>query len=200
MGVFFKEHGYSVATYSISKRNDWTLNWFKGDYNKIFSSFDFKTNQVFEDDPWWCLSFYKVLFHRFPKAKFILLERDKDKWFDSMVSHSDGRNLGNTYLHSKLYRREQEFYESNFNIEKLYSSNLDNLLPLTEENREHYKNLYELRIREIKEFFDQFGTDRLFATTLENPRKWEEMGTYMGFKVSPEYKVHANSSTSKKSN
>lgn len=197
VGLFFKEHGYNVATYGTSKTNNWTVSWLKGDYDKIFNSFDFRTNQVFEDDPWWCMSFYKVLFNRFPKSKFVLLHRDSDKWFNSMMRHSNGKNLGNTYIHSKIYRREKEFYESNFNTDKLYSGKVDNLLLLDESHREHYKELYELRIREIKEFFDEFGPDRLFLSTLENPKKWEEMGAFIGLKVSPSYKVHANNSEDK---
>ncbi|WP_431137284.1 sulfotransferase [Psychroserpens mesophilus] len=198
VGVFFKEHGYAVGSYGVSKKNDWTLSWFKGDYEKIFNSFDFKTNQVFEDDPWWCLSFYKVLFHRFPKAKFILLERDSDKWYDSMVNHSNGKILGNTYRHSKTYRRENEFYDANFNVDKLYSRDIDNLLLLTEDQREHYKNLYELRIREVKEFFNQFGSDRLFTSSLENPKKWNELGAFVGIKVAADYEVHANNTAARK--
>src|SRR5690554_6122442 len=79
VGQFFREHNYRVATWTISRRNDWTVKWFKGDYENIFNSFDFKTSQVFEDDPWFCLDFYKVLFHRFPNSKFVLVERDADK-------------------------------------------------------------------------------------------------------------------------
>ncbi len=194
VGVFFHEHGYTVGTYGTSRKNDWTYSWFKGDYEKIFRSFDFKSRQVFEDDPWWCLNFYKVLFHRFPNSKFILLERDSDKWFDSMVKHSKGKTLGNAYRHSKLYRREHEFYASNFDIDNLYKTNIDNRLPLDESHREHYKSLYELRIREVKEFFEQFGAERLICSTLESPNKWTDIGTFIGFKVSPDYEAHANKS------
>ena len=74
--------------------------------------------QVFEDDPWWITDFYKLLYHRFPKSKFILLERDPDKWFDSMVSHSGGLVLGNTHRHSYIYDRLEEFYEVGKGIEK----------------------------------------------------------------------------------
>lgn len=33
-GRFLSDHNYRVATYSISKRNNWTLKWFKGDFEK----------------------------------------------------------------------------------------------------------------------------------------------------------------------
>ena len=105
VGQFFRDHNFRVATWNDSRKNNWTLNWIKGDHKRIFESRDFKLNQVFEDDPWWCLDFYKILFHRFPNAKFILIERDADRWFDSMVSHSNGKTLGNTHQHTLLYNR-----------------------------------------------------------------------------------------------
>ena len=67
------------------EKDNWTNKWFEGDYDFIFDDYRFKLSQVFEDDPWWCSDFYKVLFHRFPRSKFILIERDADRWFDSMI-------------------------------------------------------------------------------------------------------------------
>lgn len=190
VGKFFSEHNFNVATNPISRKNDWTLKWFKGDYESIFKSLDFKLHQVFEDDPWWCQDFYKVLYHRFPNSKFILFERSPDKWFDSMKSHSRGKTLGNTYRHSKLYRREQEYY--NLNIEKFYSREIDNLLPLTEENRIHYTEIYRLRIREIKEFFHEFDNRRLLYARLEDPNKWQKVGRFFKINVKQGYEIHAN--------
>ncbi|NND62241.1 MAG: hypothetical protein HKN48_03500, partial [Flavobacteriaceae bacterium] len=85
VGTFFKEHGYAVADWPVSRDNLWSWKWENGNFEGIFNSKDFKRNGVFEDDPWWLPEFYKVLYHRFPKAKFVLLERDPDAWFKSMV-------------------------------------------------------------------------------------------------------------------
>ena len=74
----------------------------EGDHERIFRSPEFNRYQVFEDDPWWISDFYKVLFHRFPDARFVILERDADRWFDSMVSHSKGHTLGNSHLHAQI--------------------------------------------------------------------------------------------------
>ena len=193
-GIFFKDHGFRVATYGVSKKNKWTLNWFKGDFKKIFSSIDFKSSQVFEDDPWWCGDFYKYLFHRFPTSKFILLERDPDKWVNSMVSHSNGKNPGNTYLHAKLYGRMKEYYQGNFPIENKFSPVIDNLLPLNETYRDHYKNVYKEKNQEIKDFFQEFSEDRFYFSSLDNKNKWVEIGKFIGFKVDIKYEVHANKS------
>ena len=194
VGQFFKDHNFRVATSHISSKNKWTLKWFKGDYENIFNSLDFRSHQVFEDDPWWCLDFYKVLFHRFPNAKFILLERDADEWFNSMVTHSGGKSLGNTLIHAHLYRREKEFYGVSNNI-KLYKAETDNLLRLSENHRAHYTEIYKLRIQEMKDFFEYFDNDRLFYGRLEDNKKWGKMGSYCGFIVDPDYEIHLGAVT-----
>jgi hypothetical protein len=194
VGRFFMEHNYRVATWSISRRNDWTVKWFKGDYEKIFNSFGFKTSQVFEDDPWFCLDFYKVLFHRYPNSKFILIERDADNWFNSMVNHSNGKTLGNTHRHSIIYQRLKEFYDSNFKENNFYSSKIDNKLSLDESHREHYTNIYNLRNHEVKIFFEQFGKDRLINVKLEDKEKWQKIGRFFNIKVTSDYEIHANKS------
>lgn len=194
VGEFFRQHNYRVATWGISRKNDWTVNWFKGDYEKIFDSLDFRTSQVFEDDPWFCLDFYKVLFHRFPNSKFVLVERDADKWFNSMLSHSNGKTLGNTHLHTIIYQRLSEFYETGLNETNLYSSKIDNLLPLNEAHRKHYTNIYNLRNREVKTFFELFGKDRLINVRLEDDDKWQKIGAFFNIKVAKDYEVHANKS------
>lgn len=190
-GCFFKDHGYNVATWETSRDNEWTLEWFIGNHEKIFNSSSFKENQIFEDDPWWCLDFYRLLFHRFPNSKFILLERDSNKWFESMMSHSNGKTLGNTQIHSKLYRREHDFYRLK-NFRNNYSYNLDNLLEITDRDREHYMNVYRLRNTEIKEFFAHYDPSRLFCSTLEDPEKWVKMGEFIGVKIDPDYESYVN--------
>ena len=110
VGGFFKHFGYVSRGWPACRKNDWSRLWYDGDYESIFSSKDFKTGQLFEDSPWWHPEFYKVLFHRFPQSKFILISRDPDRWFDSMVSHSSGNVLGDPKQHCKVYRREGEFY------------------------------------------------------------------------------------------
>ena len=97
VGQFFKDFGYKVAGYDSHRSSDWSVKRFLGDYESIFKSKDFKNHQVFEDNPWWETDFYKVLYHRFPDAKFILFTRDADKWFDSMVSHFNAVSPGSLF-------------------------------------------------------------------------------------------------------
>lgn len=111
-----------------------------------------------------------------------------------MISHSGGKTLGNTYSHSKLYGREIDYYDLNIQSTKLYSPEIDNLLELDESYREHYKKVYLLRNREILEFFDQFGKDRLIHTRLEDQDKWKKIGKFLNFQVKDGYNIHANKS------
>ena len=181
-GEFFKKSGYKVADFWVSHRLNWSNKWFEGDFNSIFNSPEFINNEVFEDDPWWCGNFYKQLYHQFPNSKFILMERDADKWFDSMVSHSNGKSLGNTYLHSHLYQRVTEYNNSNIPKELIV---WDNGLPLNEEHRTHYIDIYENQNLEVKRFFNRHNSSRLITLNLEDSNKWDKLTSYFNINSSP---------------
>ena len=194
VGKFFKKNGYQVANYSTQRKNSWTKLWFSGDIEKIFRSFDFITSQVFEDDPWWCGQFYKKLYHRFNRSKFILFERDPDDWFDSMLSHSEGKNPGNTYLHSFLYNRGYEFYNIFGSAKNAYTKKIDNMLNI-EGMRSHYKKIYTTRNERVKDFFENHNKKRLFYAHLYDDKKWSKMANYFDINVGKNISVHANKSS-----
>jgi len=195
VGKFFKHFGYKVADWSISNKNKWSYYWENGDFETIFNSKDFKNNQVFEDDPWWLPEFYKVLYHRFPNTKFILFTRDSEKWFNSMLNHSGGLILGNTKRHCKVYRREKDYYNLLNEKERLTynEKQIDNLLSL-EGYKEHYIKLYELRNREIIDFFNKINPNSLFTCQLEDDNKWRKLGEFMNIEIPQNFSVHANKS------
>lgn len=195
-GQFFRDHGYSVATHSLNVKNNWTSFYWRGDYESIFRSYDFKRSIVFEDDPWWLNDFYKVLYHRFPDSKFILLERNTDQWFDSMIAHSNGKTIGNTHLHCSLYNRLYEFHKTKLGYENIYTNNIDNALPLGEEQREHYTRFYEIRNREVKLFFNNHDNTRLFNASLSDSDLWQKLGEFFSISVTKTYNVHLNKSQS----
>jgi glycosyltransferase involved in cell wall biosynthesis len=195
VGDFLSQHGYRVARYEDARRNKWTYFWSIGDYKKIFHSVAFNSFQAYEDDPWWMPDFYKYLFHKYPKAKFILFYRNSDKWFNSMVKHSDGKTLGNTRIHSKIYRRMGEFYKAlDSDIEfKPKEYELDNLFTIND-FREHYTGIYEEYNREAIEFFNRFDQKRLFVADLEDKLKWVKLGAFLNLSVDENYEVHSNKS------
>jgi hypothetical protein len=193
VGRFFGRHGYEVATYHTQSKNEWTNLWFNREVENIFNSSDFKSHQVFEDDPWWCGDFYKRLYQRFPSAQFILFERDPDDWFDSMLRHSGGKTLGNTYLHCCLYNRLDEFYEQYNGTREVHSRDIDNLMSL-EGKRKHYTDFYEARNKSVVDFFRYNNSSRLTHLRLEDELKWQKLGNHFGIDVTPDFDVHANAS------
>jgi hypothetical protein len=196
VGDFFEHFGFPTARWKDSRNSDWSKSWDDGDFESIFSSMMFRCNQVFEDSPWWHPEFYKFLYHRFPRSKFILFTRDSDSWFESMIKHSRGKNPGNTQRHCKIYRLEKEFYyrldnDKTFKPSPNYS--IDNLLDLKGRD-DHYKQIYETRNREITEFFKQKNPESLFTCKLEDPMKWVKLGEFIGLKVPSDFIIHSNRS------
>ena len=192
VGQFFKDFDYKVADWSVSNRNKWSFLWYIGDWGKIFNSREFNRNQVFEDGPWWHPGFYKFLFHYFPNAKFILLERDPHDWFNSLVAHSGGKNPGNTQIHASIYQRENDFFRLDDWKRRVFTLDAVNLLEINEGDREHYVNHYINRNKEAKAFFEQFGNHRIFMCELENELLWQKMGQFFKIRVPEGYKAHKN--------
>jgi hypothetical protein len=196
VGDFFESHGFKRSGWPTTRKNNWGKVYFDGDYEKIFKSMDFKESEIFEDGPWSVGHFYKVLFHRFPDAKFVLFTRDPDSWFNSMLSHSSGKTLGNTFIHCNIYFREKEYYEQLGDKHNYNNHAIDNLLNITEDLREHYKNIYVNRNRQVIDFFttkDPNG-DRFIHLTLEQRDKWQKLGEYFNLKVDNQLQFHSNKS------
>jgi hypothetical protein len=193
VGEFFKQNGYKVATWEVAIRNNWPKLWFDGDYETIFNSSDFKKSRVFEDSPWWFDNAYKVLFHRFPDAKFVLFIRNSNLWYDSMMSHSGGKTLGNTYRHAHNYRREKEFYDK-FPDYQYNKDTTDNLLDLNESHRKHYTEIYENRHKSVIAFFERYGQDRLILVSLEDKDKWLKLANFFKIDIDSSIDIHANAS------
>jgi len=197
VGKFLRDFGYTWAGWPADKKNDWSSTWYEGNFEKIFSSPDFKTSNAFEDSPWFLPDFYKVLFQRFPGSKFILFTRDPDTWFESMLKHSHGNVLGRANLHCKIYRRELEYFDL------LHSGAID---PLTENEihsekvmkitgrAEHYKDIYRLHNTEVVDFFGRQAPAALHIGQLEDPDKWQKLGGFLGLEVPPGYESHENKS------
>lgn len=195
VGDFFKHFKYPTSGYSTKRSSYWSKLWFQGDFESIFRSSEFLSYQVFEDNPWWYPEFYKVLYHRFPDAKFILLTRDQNDWFDSMKKHSKGKTLGNTEIHCKIYRRESDY--KNLTKQNDHQQNstafIDNLLEL-EGHRAHYTAIYENRNREIIDFFNKNRPESLFHRSLYDAQKWPDLGNFIGIRVPTDFNVHSNKS------
>ena len=195
VGDFLVDHGFQVAREHHGVQNNWNYLCDAGDYDSIFNSKAFKSFQAYEDSPWWWPHIYRVLFHKFPYSKFILFLRDSNKWFNSMLSLKDGKILGNTERHCRIYRRLNEFYfrldnDPRFNPT---SNDKDQLMYLTN-MRNHYINIYNELNRDKIEFFKRHDRNRLFICELEDDRKWTKLGNFLNITVDSNYNVHSNKS------
>lgn len=163
-----------------------------GNYEAIFRSLDFRSAQAFEDNPWWSNEFYKYLSFRFPRARFILLERDGDKWFDSMLNHNLIPGLSESYEHCRQYRKLKLYYRQKDIKDSPDAAGA--AFPPMSEMRAHYISVYEEHNREAREHFQKVGPERLFYARLEDPEKWAQLGRFLRIKVERGYDVHANRS------
>ena len=173
VGQFLKGLGYPTADWSVSQRNNWGRKWVNGQFDDIVQSDDFQRHQAFEDGPWFAPEFYRFLYHRFPRSKFILFERDAEAWFASMLSHSGGRSLGVTAVHAKVYRREKEYLELCARAASPEAVDMNGLELAG--HKDHYVDLYRVRNRETRIFFgNAIATGSITASwkTPRNGKAW----------------------------
>jgi len=194
VGKFFVDFGFRWAGWPADEKNGWSASWYDGDFEAIFSSPDFAWANAFEDSPWWLPDFYKVLFHRFPRSRFVLFTRDADAWFRSMVDHSGGDALGDNRVHAKIYRRELEFFDA------VRAGRIDDpagpghRMMTIEGHAEQYANALRLHALEVEDFFRRHAPERLHLGRLEDPGKWTKLGAFLGLDVPDDYESHANAS------
>ena len=198
VGKFFRDHGYHWAGWPADRRNNWSRSWYEGNYEKIFNSMEFRMANTYEDSPWFFPGLYKILFHRFPNAKFILFTRDSDAWFQSMINHSRGNVLGRSRIHCKIYRRETEYYDLLHSgaIDEKDENRIRNekTMKITPAHANHYKAIYNLHNMEAAEFFEKCSPHSLHVGKLEDPDKWEKLEKFLGLKVTKGYESHENKS------
>ncbi len=199
LGSFFWQHGYPKAGWRVANNQQWQKAWYHDELELIFESKAFQKYQVFEDDPWWYPKMHEHLFHRFPKALFILFTRDSKSWFKSMMYHSGGKTLGNTLLHCKIYGRLEDYkraaqFDHRFQYHDVET--IDNLL-LIKEHEEYYRTFYENRNKEVINFFNQNDKNRLLHLDLNDPLKWQKIGNFIQLDVAPEFNIHMNQSAYK---
>lgn len=185
-----QELGLARRGFYHSISNEWTRAWVHGDYERIFRSADFRTGEVFEDDPWWCPGFYEVLAARFPEAKFVLITRDPDRWFRSLQAHSGGRTPGHTDLHAAIYGRREEF-------RALLGTGIPfrkaNWQGLSLEGRDaHYKAHFLTHAERARAFFAGQAPGRFLELDLDDAGKFGKLAEFLGFPARDYPDIHAN--------
>lgn len=182
VGDWLEAHGLSRAGSPTARQHGWTRLWLEGNVDAIFASEAFANAEVFEDDPWWCPDFYRVVAERYPEAKFILLERDPDDWFDSMCHHSGGKNPGWSDIHARIYGREPELQQLLADQPNL-QADAWGLLSIVE-HRDHYTRLYRQHGDAVRAFF-QATPQRLFQGRLDDPTVFSRLRDFVGLAANP---------------
>jgi hypothetical protein len=136
---------------------------------------------------------YRVLAERFPRARFLLLTRDPDLWFDSLCHHSGGVNPGPTDLHARIYGREEELRDLLAQRPDLHPS-APGLLSLLG-HRSHYTMIYRRHTEDVKAFFAP-RPGRLFLASLEAPGTFADLRAFVGLAPNPAIPIpHSNART-----
>jgi len=126
-------------------------------------------------------------------ARFILLSRDVNDWFDSLCHHSGGLNPGPTKIHARIYKREHHV-QALIDKDPLCDPMQPGLLSVIE-HQTHYKSVYLQHNQSIREFFAETPR-RLFDGCLDNPQTLIDLCQFAGIKHNPAIPVpRANART-----
>jgi len=182
VGDWLEAHGLVRAGYPTSARLDWTRLWLGGDHESIFQSPEFQRAEILEDDPWWCPGYYQFLATRFPDARFILLTRDPDDWFESLCHHSGGLNPGSSDIHARIYDRDEDLKAAIAGREGI-SASQPGLLSIAD-HASHYKAAYQRHNQTVQKFFAGMP-QRLFVGRLEDPQTFSALCKFAGVMHDP---------------
>lgn len=182
VGDWLEAHGLVRAGYPTSARLDWTKLWMRGAHEAIFQSPEFQGAEILEDDPWWCPDYYQFLATRFPDARFILLTRDPDDWFESLCHHSGGLNPGWSDIHARIYDREDDLRTVLASREGIGPSHTG-LLSIAD-HKTHYQTVYQRHNQNVREFFAGMP-QRLFFGRLEDPQTFIDLCDFAGVRHNP---------------
>lgn len=129
---------------------------------------------AFQDYPWFML--YEALYRQYPNGKFILSERDPDRWLRSIQNH---------------------FGHEITPMRKLIYGQVDAI-----EDPEHYKNIFIEHNESVKAYFKDAGKDTFLVFRIEEGDSWESLCGFLGKPIPRTYFTrktlpfpHANAAT-----
>jgi hypothetical protein len=195
VGDFLEQYGLTRIGSPVSNKNKWPLYWLYGDFDSIISSSEFLSTDVFEDDPWWFPEFYRYIYHNVPGSRFILLDRDSDSWFKSMITHSNGYTPGITEIHAKIYRRENDYYWLKDNISKFGGKRNQEMVLYDKAG--HYKAVYEQYNQGVKDFFEKKAPESLFYAELGDKELWTRLAEWLNLPTINDAKTNVHTHKSR---
>jgi hypothetical protein len=155
--------GFKVLDYRIDLADD----LFNENYERIFELTD--SHDAFQDNPWAVL--YKELDARYPNSKFILTERNEEKWIKSMVNH-----FGDSHTEMRRW---------------IYGTGHP------KGNEDLYLERYRLHYREVKEYFKVRPND-ILAVSWEKGDGWKKICDFLDKPIPDAPFPHANKRSYKK--
>ena len=190
-GLFLTQHGISCAGADGHWNRIWSMWALNREWERIFQSNRFRSHVAFEDDPWWMNGAVDILLDTFPDGLYVLIERDPDEWFSSMLAHSQEIGLGFSMIHMMEYQRAEEY--ANYLLENRQVIRNEGAFSLTEDDRMHYTSIYRKRLNAKLQAFQQRGLmDRLCHVRLDNPNKWSIIGNHLGIDVQKGCDIRTN--------
>lgn len=192
-GKFLKDHGFKLVNWHKSYENNWPFLVFNGEIDKVLNSKIFRKHNAFEDEPWWYNGVYRYLFHKFPKAKFILINREPNSWYNSLLNHNNNKSFGNSFVFARNYNLDDELVNNSMLESTGFSNENNDFIDLKGISRQHFIDYYQARKIEIIQFFNKNGKERLFTGQLEDKMLWKKMGDFLEIEVDSSYVSHLNS-------
>lgn len=145
----------------------------------------------FQDAPWSYDDFYQRLDRRFPQSKFILTERDVDRWFASFVKYkkAPGRERSDIRYRFRDPRVGVLMHKLAWGIDYDRLGNY-----AMEPHEATYRAVYERRNAGIRRYFEDRPQD-LLVVDWEKGHGWAELSDFLSVDVPDLPFPHANVGT-----
>ena len=159
---------------ALSRQLGWSRHWLEGRMDLVYAHPMFISGEMFDDGPWWFPGVYRDLAETFPRARFVMFNRDSAAWFRSLMAHSRGRSPGFTAVHARIYEREDDLTPE----VKRQPRHVRGFALAGHEA--HYRAIYERHIAAVQAYFAENGPHRLFYCDLNDPDKFRKLAVYLG--------------------
>lgn len=160
----------------------------RGDFTNILNFCD--SAEVFQDVPFSWPETYKHLYRKYPKARYILLERDSaEDWYESLVRFhrkivNNGQSVTAKELKEFVYIRKGFLWQV---AQIVYGVNEKNIY-----DKDVYIENYEAHNHEVKEFFGK--SENFLSINLSDDMVEKKIAKFLG-KKEDEVKIpHLNRS------
>lgn len=171
LAVMFKSLGYVIGDQVAGERL--IRDYARRDFDRILELCD--TAEVFQDIPFSLPGTYKVVYGKYPDAKYVLSERDSaEEWYRSLTRFhrnivNDGKPVTAKHLEDYFYRWKGYLLESQ---KAAYGATEETLY-----DEELYKSCYLKHNAEVRSFFD--GKDNFICVNLSSEDAGRKLADFL---------------------